>query len=110
MDTDYPLFDWDEANVAHLARHDVKPAEAEQVFVNEKVAIEMTTVDGEARFLEMGETDAGRILFLVTTSRGGKVRPVTSWSANRQHRETYRLWKEQVYGSKTEDSEVSDGS
>jgi hypothetical protein len=27
-------FDWDEANIAHIAKHDVKPHEAEEVITN----------------------------------------------------------------------------
>ena len=30
-------FDWDEANVSHVARHKVSPEEAEQVILNDPV-------------------------------------------------------------------------
>jgi hypothetical protein len=29
-------FDWDEANIGHLARHSVLPGEAEQVILNDR--------------------------------------------------------------------------
>lgn len=37
-------FDWDAANIKHLARHNVEPAEAEQVILNDPVDIEYQAV------------------------------------------------------------------
>jgi len=31
------FFDWDEFNIAHIARHGVKPHEAEEVVTNEPI-------------------------------------------------------------------------
>ncbi len=42
-------FDWDEANIGHLARHSVRPEEAEQVILNDPVDIGMEIVEGEER-------------------------------------------------------------
>jgi hypothetical protein len=33
-------FDWDDANIGHLARHNVRPEEAEQVIFNNPVILE----------------------------------------------------------------------
>ena len=30
-------FDWDDTNMAHIARHNVVPAEAEQVILNQPI-------------------------------------------------------------------------
>lgn len=49
-------FDWDEANVSHVARHKVSPEEAEQVILNDPVDLRMEMVEGEERYLSIGET------------------------------------------------------
>ena len=84
-------FDWDAHNIAHVAKHKVTPAEVEQVLANDPLLIE-TQIDpksGEERILELGHTDAGRVLFVTWTPRGGFVRPVTAYRANRKTRADY---------------------
>jgi hypothetical protein len=38
-------FDWDEANIGHVARHSVLPEEAEQVILNDPVDLGMDIVE-----------------------------------------------------------------
>src|ERR1700690_4131543 len=45
-------FDWDEANIGHVARHSVLPEEAEQVILNNPVDLGMEIVEGEERYLK----------------------------------------------------------
>jgi len=47
-------FDWDEANIGHVARHSVLPEEAEQVIINDPVDLGMEIVEGEERYLNLG--------------------------------------------------------
>jgi hypothetical protein len=47
-------FDWDDANVDHIARHGVTPLEIEQVFANQAVDIDFDVVDGEDRWTRLG--------------------------------------------------------
>ena len=72
-------FDWDEANIRHLARHGVLPQEAEQVILNDPVDLGMKMVPGEERYLNLGATERGRILLVVTTWRGHRVRVITAF-------------------------------
>jgi uncharacterized protein len=72
-------FDWDEANVGHVARHSVLPEEAEQVVLNDPVDLGMEIVEGEERYLNLGPTMLGRVLLVVTTWREGRVRIVTAF-------------------------------
>jgi len=70
-------FDWDDANLEHLRRHNVISAEAEQALSGDSLDIELQIEeesDGEERLLQLGSTEAGRIVQLVTTWRGEKVR------------------------------------
>ena len=62
-------FDWDEHNVAHIARHGVRPEEGEQVFANGAAPLKVADVRGERRFYDVGETDAARLLYVVWTRR-----------------------------------------
>ena len=69
-------FDWDEANIGHMARHSVLPEEAEQVILNDPVDLGIEIVKGEERELNLGATAQGRILLVVTTWREDRVRVV----------------------------------
>jgi uncharacterized DUF497 family protein len=79
-------FDWNVDNIRHLARHVISPAEAEQVVLNRPVDLESYLRNGEERTVQIGETDAGRILVVVTTPVGKKVRIITAWPANKKYR------------------------
>ena len=72
-------FDWDEANIGHVARHSVLPEEAEQVILNDPVDVGMEIVEGEEHYLNLGATVQGRVLLVVTTWREDRVRVVTAF-------------------------------
>lgn len=72
-------FDWDEANSGHIARHSVLPEEAEQVILNDPVDMGIEISEGEERFLNLGPTNSGRILLVITTWREDRVRVVTAF-------------------------------
>jgi uncharacterized DUF497 family protein len=85
----FDLFDWDDANILHLARHDITPEEAEQVLQNNPVDISAQHVHDEWRLTQAGETDTGRILTLITTERSSKLRVVSGWDAPRSDKNVY---------------------
>jgi uncharacterized DUF497 family protein len=72
-------FDWDDANIAHVARHRVLPEEAEQVIRNYPVDLGMEIAEGEERYLNLGATVQHRILLVVTTWRDDRIRVVTAF-------------------------------
>jgi uncharacterized protein len=72
-------FDWDEANIAHVARHNVRPEEAEQAIRSDSVDLGIDIVDGEERYLSLGATRGGRVLLVVTTWRRHCLRVVTAF-------------------------------
>jgi hypothetical protein len=41
-------FDWDEANIGHVARHSVMPEEAEQVILNDQWTLEWRSSKGRS--------------------------------------------------------------
>jgi uncharacterized DUF497 family protein len=101
-------FEWDEANKRHLAKHDVRPEEAEQAITGDPLDIELQTAgetSDEERLLQIGQTEKGRILQIVTTWRGGKVRVISAWDAPRQLRLYYLAEMRRRHGN-FEDSEI----
>jgi len=92
-------FIWDNANRSHLARHNVAPEEAEQVIRNDPLDLEVQIVNGEIRNPQIGETDAGRILAVISTQHGDDERVVTAWDATKTDKAVYlqyrakQLWR-----------------
>jgi uncharacterized DUF497 family protein len=86
-------FDWNTANVEHVARHSVTPEEAEQVIENNPIDIGLEIRKGESRFLHLGKTNTGRVLFVVVTERNGVYRVVTARPATRKERAFYSSQK-----------------
>lgn len=87
-------FDWDGANIAHIARHAVTPAEAEEVVSGASLPLETDERAGEERHAELGTTARGRLLIVAWTWRRRKVRVVTAFPANRKWRALWRRLKE----------------
>jgi uncharacterized protein len=79
-------FDWDDANMAHIARHGVTPEEVEQAFVNDPIVVAVQERGGEGRVLCAGLAGAGRPLQFVYTIRRGKIRIITAHTAHRKLR------------------------
>jgi uncharacterized DUF497 family protein len=83
------VFDWDDANIAHLARHAVSPQEAEQCYRNDPLIIEEQFINGEDRYLALGETQAARRLAFVFTLRSDRVRFITAYPMTDQQQDIY---------------------
>ncbi len=77
------LFDWDDGNRNHIARHNVTIDEAEQAVNRFTWDLDRYEVRGEERQEAVGETENGRILFLVVTDRDDRLRVVTAYDATR---------------------------
>jgi len=85
--------DWDRANIRHIARHRVRPEEAEQALRNHPFDLEYQVIGGEQRWTSLGQTDGLRILLVVWTLSGDVVRVVTARSASKQLRQAYVRYK-----------------
>ncbi len=46
---DNSIFEWDDANISHIAEHDVRPSEAEEVILNRPVDLGSELRNGEKR-------------------------------------------------------------
>jgi uncharacterized DUF497 family protein len=84
------IFDWDDENVSHIAIHKVTTDEAEQVFENDPVDLEVQEDDDDVfRYKQIGETSSGRILILMSTDRVDSVRIATAFDAPKALKDLY---------------------
>lgn len=83
------MFDWDRNNLRKIRAHRISRPEAEQALVNDPIPIYEQDVDGERRFVYYGETNAGRLLAMIVTEIGDKIRVVTSYDLDAGQRRDY---------------------
>jgi uncharacterized DUF497 family protein len=82
-------FDWDAANVEHIARHRVTPPEVETALLNGPIDIDHEFVEDEPRWTSVGHTEELRVLLIVWTMRGDALRPVTAYNVSEARRIEY---------------------
>lgn len=82
-------FDWNAANIEHIARHGVSPSEVEEVFYRRFIYGSMEVVKGEIRVTLIGATNGGRVLTITFQARLNEVRIVTARDASRKERKLY---------------------
>jgi hypothetical protein len=91
-------FEWDKHNSEKIkAKHNVTPVECEQVFFNLPVIAgdDKKHSETENRFYVLGQTDAGRLLFLVFTVRKEKLRVISARDMNKKERRVYHGHEEE---------------
>jgi uncharacterized DUF497 family protein len=81
-------FDWDDANVDHILRHNVLPSEVEAAVRGKIVIVPALTIDGENRWRLYGKA-GGRYLVVIFTVRLNRFRTVTAHDMNRSERKRY---------------------
>ena len=84
-------FEWDEANgPKNWARHRVNQEETEDIFFNEPLIVRSDTMHSkrEKRYYALGQTSAGRELFVAFTIRGSLLRVISAREMNRREKET----------------------
>src|SRR3990170_4523016 len=85
-------FQWDEGNAEkNWIKHGVSQGESEEVFVNSPLLVvaDEAHSGAESRFYTLGQTEAGRRLFLVFTIRGSLIRVVSARDMNRSEGKEY---------------------
>jgi uncharacterized DUF497 family protein len=85
-------FEWDDANVEkNWELHRVTFWEAEEVFLNEPLLVRTDRKHSlsEPRFLALGQTDAGRLLFISFMVRGSLIRVISARDKNREETRAY---------------------
>ncbi len=88
-------FQWDRGNrTKNWLRHGVTTEECEEVFLGGgalPIGIQVFPPAEEGRYAVVGETVAGKPLFIVFTHRSGKVRVISARITTKQEREDYDL-------------------
>jgi len=86
------IISWDQETVDHIANHSVLPEEVEQALFND---YDMPVIlrGKENKYLTYGETDSGRLLFMVWISRNRKTRIVTARDMTKKEKQFYRKRK-----------------
>lgn len=80
-------FEWDEANIAHIANHNVVLREAEEIFADRNNALKDDlehSTKSELRFIIIGKTQKGRLLYQIFTKRGNLIRVISSRDINKK--------------------------
>lgn len=83
------MFEWDRNNLRKIRGRRIKREEAEQALVNDPIPVYEQDVDGESRFVYYGETDSGRVLAVIVTERGDRIRVVTAYDLDAGQRRDY---------------------
>ena len=76
-------FEWDNANILHIARHNVTPEEVEEALSGFTLDTNFQVIGGEERSTEIGVTHQGRFLEVVSALRGDRVRVITAYDASK---------------------------
>ena len=84
-------FEWDEGNQQKsLTKHGVRPLESEEVFFNfNLLSYDPGHSQQEERYRLLGQSNGGRILFIIFTIRNNKIRVISSRLANKKERNIY---------------------
>jgi uncharacterized DUF497 family protein len=79
-------FEWDQENREHIALHGLGVEDVEFALQHRTLDLGLQDWHEEERFAEVGITAAGRVIEVVTTWRGSKVRVVTAYDATKRKR------------------------
>lgn len=88
----FTAFDWDEGNrEKNWRRHRVAWWECEEVFFNQPLYVfaDQPHSGREERFYVLGRTHDQRLLFVVFTGRGSRIRLISARDMNRRERKVY---------------------
>jgi len=85
-------FEWDEHNAEKLwDKHQVSPSESEQILFNHPlvVADDVKHSQEEKRYYSLGQTDKGRLLFVVFTIRKDLIRVISARDMSKKEKREY---------------------
>ena len=84
-------FEWDVGNKGKNKKHGVEDSESEEAFFDEKKIILKDALHSanEPRFILLGQTKKNRLLFIVFTRRGKKLRIISARDVNKKEKYLY---------------------
>ena len=96
-------FEWDAGNSEkHWRRHEVRQVEAEEALLNRPFVLDLDVKHSrdEPRYIALGRTDTLRLLTVVFTVRGKRIRVISARPMNKKERKIH----EQVQAHSETDS------
>lgn len=90
-------FEWDEGNIRkNWEKHRVSHIESEEIFLNSPIIVKKDEPHStsESRHFALGKTDTDRMLFIVFTLRGTKIRIISARDMNRKEKRIYAQTQE----------------
>lgn len=88
-------FQWDDGNLSkNWEKHHVHFLECEQIFFNHPLIVsdDEKHSENEIRLLTLGQTNVGRLLFVVFTIREKMIRVISAKDMNPKERKVYRSY------------------
>lgn len=84
-------FQWDKGNIGKNLKHQVIDNEAEEVFLDECKVIfkDQLHSQKEERFILIGKNSSKRLLYIIFTRRGEKIRIISARNINRKEVDLY---------------------
>lgn len=84
-------FEWDKGNIGKNKKHNVEDKESEEVFLDEKKVILKGLLHSgkEERLIILGKTKKNRLLYVVFTKRGKKIRIISARDINKKEVRLY---------------------
>lgn len=84
-------FEWDKGNIDKNKKHHVEDREAEEVFFDKRKVIYKDIIHSqkEERFIILGKTKKGRLLYVAFTHRKKKVRVISTRDINKSEVSIY---------------------
>ena len=83
-------FQWDDANIDHLALHHVEPFEVEEAIADPyRIARQAYNTPTERRRAIVGATEAGRLLTVIYTHRQKVIRVISAYDAGERDARRY---------------------
>lgn len=84
-------FEWDKWNIGKNKKHSVEDKESEETFLDPKRLVFKDILHSkvEERFVLIGRTGQERLLYVIFTMRGEKVRIISARDLNRKERNLY---------------------
>jgi uncharacterized protein len=89
-------FDWDEQNAEkNWVTHRIAFWECEEVFFNEPFIVAKDAKHSSTeRFYALGQTNGGRLVFVVFTVRNNLIRVISARGMTRKEKEVYQSYEE----------------
>ena len=84
-------FEWDRGNVGKNKKHGVEDFEGEEAFFDGRKVLlrDIPHSKGEERFILLGKTKGGRLLFVVFTKRARRIRIISARNVNQKEKPLY---------------------